>query len=64
MTKNVNSCWICFILVYCFMSCSSEDIEEEILAYAFKSESLFIESSLDIPRRSEGDIIQIKKNHL
>lgn len=64
MTKNVNSCWICFILVYCFMSCSSEDIEEEILAYAFKSESLFIESSLDIPRRSEGDIIQIREDLL
>ncbi|WP_300761811.1 sialidase family protein [Parabacteroides sp. ASD2025] len=64
MTKNINSSWICFILVFCFMSCSSEDIEEEILTYAFKSESLFIKSSLDIPRRSEGDIIQIREDLL
>lgn len=64
MAKNVNFNWIYFILVCCFISCSSEEIEEEILTYALKSESLFIESSLDIPRRSEGDIIQIRENLL
>lgn len=44
-------------LLLLFSRCSSDVVEEEILPYVFKSSTLFVESSLDIPRRSEGDIL-------
>lgn len=46
------------------IQCSSEIEVEENLPFALKLESLYIESTLDIPRRSEGDILLTKNGDI
>lgn len=52
----------------CMLLCiqCSPDIEgvEEVLPNVFKSEPLFLESTLDVPRRSEGDILLLSDSSL
>lgn len=64
MIKFIYYSWTYLIFICYFISCSPGEIEEEVLNYALKSESLYIESSLDIPRRSEGDILQVRNGLL
>lgn len=45
------------LLILLCIQCSAEVEEVDILPFALKSEALYIESTLDIPRRSEGDIL-------
>lgn len=56
MNKKVFYCIIAIFLLY--IRCSSE-AQEEILTFALKSESLYLESSIDMPRRSEGDVLML-----
>ena len=55
------------LIIYLFFailggaSCSEE---EEILPYAFKSNVLYVESTMEIPRRSEGDVLRVNDSTL
>ena len=64
MEKSGYFCGIGIFLLLLFSQCSSDVVEEEIIPYIFKSNALFVESSLDIPRRSEGDILLLTDGRL
>ena len=47
--------------IFLGISCSEE---EELLPYAFKSNVLYVESTMEIPRRSEGDVLLVNDSTL
>lgn len=53
-----------FVCVFCVQCTRDVEDEDEKLFFALKSQSLYIESTLDIPRRSEGDILLTQKGDL
>lgn len=58
------SCVFVFLLVCLCVGCSPDVVEEEVIPNVFKSESFFVESSIEIPRRSEGDILLLNETDL